>query len=158
MSRSSPGRRIAPVAGAVVTALIAAMALAPAALASPQTRVNFFKYNPNDATHHALWFNATNTGTNPYLDFEIELTQTTKISNVVLYITGSKTPHYVCTAQNGGWPAITCNSLPPTLLKPGTTFGIQFKTSTVYPAGSQNLWFADDQASGANEGEFDGPV
>ena len=46
--------------------------------------------------------------------------------------------------------------LPATLLTPGKTFSIKFTTSTVYPAGSQNLWFADDK-TGANEGEFDGP-
>src|SRR5690349_24112111 len=106
MSRTSRGRRIAPVVGAVLAALVAAMAFAPAALASPQTNVNFFKYNPADATHHALIFNATNTGANPYLDFEIELTQTTKISNVVLYV-GKTAYKTTCVAQNGGWPAIS---------------------------------------------------
>jgi hypothetical protein len=154
MSRNTGGRRIAPAAGALVTALIATLALAPAALATPQTRVNFFKYNPSDTTHHALIFNATNTGTNPYNDFYIELTQTTKISNVVLRI-GSAAYTNVCVAKNGGWPAIQCSA--PTLLKPGTTFGIRFNTSTVYPAGSQNLWFADDK-TGATNGEFDGPA
>lgn len=156
MSRIS-GRRIAPVLGALVTALIAAMAIAPVALASPQTRVNSFKYNPSDATHHALIFNATNTAANPMQDFDIELTQTTKISNVVLYVTGVKTPYATtCVPKNGGWPAIDC-TLPANLIKPGTTFGIRFNTSTVYPAGSQNMWFADD-STGANEGEFDGPA
>jgi hypothetical protein len=157
MSRTSGSRRFAPVVGALVTALIAVMALAPAALASPQTRVNFFKYNTADSTHHALIFNATNTGANPLQDFAIELTATTKISNVVLYVTGVKTPNTTaCVAQNGGWPAIQC-TLPAGLIKPGGTFGIRFNTSTVYPAGSQNMWFADDK-TGANEGEFDGPA
>ena len=156
MSRTSRARRIAPGIGALVTVAVAAMALAPAALASPQTKVNFFRYAPQDTTNHELWMNATNTGANAYQDFEIELTQTTKISNVVLNIGKTSYKNY-CVAENGGWPAISCSSLPPTLLKPGTTFGLVFFTSTVYPAGSQNLWFADDKATGANEGEFDGP-
>ena len=133
------------------------MALAPAAFASPQTKVNFFKYNPADATHHALWFNATNTGANPYQDFEIELTQNTKISNVVLYIVGKKRH-----TRPSAWPR-TAVGRPSTarFRRPcssrGRRSGIKFNTSTVYPAGSQNLWFADDQQTGANEGEFDGP-
>src|SRR6476646_5137560 len=115
MSRTIGGRRIAPAAGALVTALTAVMAFAPAALASPQTRVNSFKYDATDATHHALIFNATNSGKNAYQDFYIELTQTTKISNVVLII-GKNTYPKVCVAQNGGWPAIQCTT---GLLKPG---------------------------------------
>ena len=155
MSRTSRARRIAPGLGALGTALVAAMVLAPAAFASPQTKVNFFKYAPQDTTHHELWMNATNTGAYAYQDFEIELTQTTKISNVVLNV-GKASYKTYCVAQNGGWPAIDC-TLPAGLLKPGTTFGLVFFTSTVYPAGSQNLWFADDPQTGANEGEFDGP-
>jgi hypothetical protein len=42
------------------------------------------------------------------------------------------------------------------LITPGTTFTINFQTSTVYPAGSSNIWFADDK-TGANEAEFNGP-
>jgi hypothetical protein len=155
MRRTSRGRRIAPGIGALVTAVIAVMAFAPAALASPQTRVNSFRYNPTDTTHHALIFNATNTGANPFMDFDIQLTQTTKISNPVLFI-GKVSYKSICKAQNGGWPAIACGPLPATLLTPGKTFSIRFTTSTVYPAGSQNMWFADDK-TGANEGEFDGP-
>jgi hypothetical protein len=153
--RRTFGRRIAPAVGVFVTATIAAMALAPVALASPQARVNSFTYNPADATHHALIFNATNTGANPYQDFYIELTQNTKISNPVLFI-GKVSYKSVCVAKNGGWPAIDCTP-PATLLTPGKTFSIKFTTSTVYPAGSQNMWFADDK-TGANEGEFDGPA
>jgi hypothetical protein len=153
MRRTSGGRRIGPGVGALVAAVIGVMAFAPAALASPQTRVNSFTYNPTDTTHHALIFNATNTGKNAYQDFYIELTQTTKISNVVLKV-GKYTYPKKCVAQNGGWPAIQCTT---TLLKPGTTFTITFSTSTVYPAGSQNLWFADD-STGASNGEFDGPA
>jgi hypothetical protein len=159
MRRTLSGRRIAPAVGALVTATVAAVAFAPAAFSKtqppkPQTRVNSFTYDTTDATHHKLIFNATNTGKNAYNDFYIELTQTTKISNLVLVI-GTTTYTNKCVAENGGWPAIQCSV--PALLTPGTTFTLKFSTSTVYPAGSQNLWFADD-ANGANSGEFDGPA
>jgi hypothetical protein len=156
MSITSHGRRVAPVLG-IVTALIAMLALAPAAFAARsqvRTQVNSFTYNAADATHHQLVFNATNTGLYGYQVFYVELTQVTKISNVMLSV-GSTQYKGKCLALNGGFPAIQCTA--PTIMTPGTPFTISFSTSTVYPAGSTSMWFADDQ-TGAGMGSFIGPA
>ena len=162
MSSTSRGRRVAPLLG-IVTAMIAVLALAPAAFAAtktaapkPQvrTQVNSFTYNAADATHHQLVFNATNTGTYGYQVFYVMLTQVTKVSNVMLSV-GTTQYKGKCVALNGGFPAIECTA--PTVMTPGTPFSISFSTSTVSPAGSTSMWFADDQ-TGAGSGSFIGPV
>ena len=163
MSSTSRGRRVAPLLG-IVTAMIAVLALAPAAFAAAPktsvpkpkvgTQVNSFTYNAADATHHQLVFNGTNTGAYGYQVFFIELTQVTKISNVMLSV-GTTQYKGKCVALNGGFPAIECTA--PTVMTPGTPFSISFSTSTVYPAGSTSMWFADDQ-TGAGSGSFIGPV
>jgi hypothetical protein len=158
MSSTSRGRRVAPLLG-IVTAMIAVLALAPAAFASTPkpkvgTQVNSFTYNAADATHHQLVFNATNTGAYGYQVFYVMLTQVTKISNVMLSVGPTKYAGK-CVAMNGGFPAIQCTA--PTIMTPGTPFTISFTTSTVYPAGSTSMWFADDQ-TGAGSGSFIGPV
>jgi hypothetical protein len=161
MSITSRGRRVAPLLG-LATAMIAVLALAPAAFAAakpaaprPQvrTQVNSFSYNAADATHHQLVFNATNTGTYGYQVFYVMLTQVTKVSNVMLSV-GTTQYKGKCVALNGGFPAIECTA--PTVMTPGTPFSISFTTSTVYPAGSTSMWFADDQ-TGAGSGSFIGP-
>jgi hypothetical protein len=162
MSITSSGRRVAPLLG-LVAAIIAVLALAPAAFAAtkpaapkPQvrTQVNSFAYNAADATHHQLVLNATNTGVYGYQVFFVELTQVTKISNVMLSV-GTTQYKGKCIAMNGGFPAIQCTA--PTVMTPGTAFSISFTTSTVYPAGSTSMWFADDQ-TGAGSGSFVGPA
>ena len=159
MSITSRGRRVAPVLGALVAAMIAVLALAPATFAAAPkpkvaTKVNSFTYNAADATHHQLVFNATNTGTYGYQVFYVMLTQVTKVSNVMLSV-GTTQYKGKCVALNGGFPAIECTA--PTVMTPGTPFSISFTTSTVYPAGSTSMWFADDQ-SGAGSGSFIGPA
>jgi hypothetical protein len=161
MSSTSGGRRVAPLVG-IVTAMIAVLALAPAAFAATPrvakpkvgTQVNSFTYNAADPTHHQLVFNGTNTGAYGYQVFFIELSQVTKISNVMLSV-GTTQYKGSCVALNGGFPAIQCAA--PTVMTPGKAFTISFTTSTVYPAGSTSLWFADDQ-TGAGSGSFIGPV
>lgn len=162
MSITSRGRRVAPLLG-LVTAMIAVLALAPSAFAAtkaaapkPQvrTQVNSFSYNAADATHHQLVFNATNTGTYGYQVFYVMLTQVTKVSNPMLSV-GTTQYKGKCVALNGGFPAIECTA--PTIMTPGTPFSISFTTSTVYPAGSTSMWFADDQ-TGAGSGSFIGPA
>jgi hypothetical protein len=157
MSITSRGRRVAPLLG-LVTAMIAVLALAPAAFAAsrPQvrTQVNSFTYNAADATHHQLVFNATNTGIYGYQVFYVMLTQVTKVSNPMLSV-GTTQYKGKCVALNGGFPAIQCTA--PTIMTPGTPFSISFTTSTVYPAGSTSMWFADDQ-TGAGSGSFIGPA
>jgi hypothetical protein len=162
MSITYSGRRVAPLLG-LVAAIIAVLALAPAAFAAtkpaapkPQvrTQVNSFAYNAADATHHQLVFNATNTGTYGYQVFYVMLTQVTKVSNVMLSV-GTTQYKGKCVAMNGGFPAIQCTA--PTVMTPGTSFSISFTTSTVYPAGSTSMWFADDQ-TGAGSGSFVGPA
>jgi hypothetical protein len=134
-------------------AVVAALAFVPAASALPSPTVSSFTYTEGSSPQ-ALTVQATNSGTNALQVFAIELTATTTLKNVALTVGG--TSHSgVCTAQNGGWPAIQCN-FPAGLVPPGTAFTITFTASPAYPAGSQNLWFADD-ATGANSGEFDGP-
>jgi hypothetical protein len=158
MSSTIGGRRVAPALVALVTALIAALALAPGAFARPNAKVTSFKYDPTDATHHRLIFSGTNTGTNigslGWDTFYLELTQTTKISNAMLTVGTTQYPG-VCVGVNGGWPVVKCTP-PTTLLTPGTSFTITFTTSTVYPAGSTSMWWADDH-SGPNVGTFVGP-
>jgi hypothetical protein len=158
MSSTSRGRRVAPLLG-LVTAMIAVLALAPAAFAStpkPQvrTQVNSFTYNAADPTHHQLVFNATNTGVYGYQVFYVMLTQVTKVSNPMLSV-GTTQYKGKCVALNGGFPAIQCTA--PAIMTPGTPFSISFTTSTVYPAGSTSMWFADDQ-TGAGSGSFIGPA
>jgi hypothetical protein len=161
MSITSGGRRVAPLLG-LVAAMIAVLALAPAAFAATKpapkpavrTQVNSFSYNAADATHHQLVFNATNTGTYGYQVFYVMLTQVTKVSNPMLSV-GTTQYKGKCVALNGGFPAIQCTA--PTIMTPGTPFSISFTTSTVYPAGSTSMWFADDQ-TGAGSGSFIGPA
>jgi hypothetical protein len=155
---SRGGRRVAPLLG-LVTALIAVLALAPAAFAATakpkvSTQVNSFTYNAADPTHHQLVFNATNTGVYGYQVFYVMLTQVTKVSNPMLSV-GTTQYKGKCVALNGGFPAIQCTA--PAIMTPGTAFSISFTTSTVYPAGSTSMWFADDQ-TGAGSGSFIGPA
>jgi hypothetical protein len=155
MSTTHGRRRFVPVFGALFAVMVAVLALAPAALAKPNTKTNFFKYDPTDTTHKSLIESATNTGKNPLDVYDIELTQNNmKLSSVMLTIGTTQYPG-VCTAQNGGFPVVQC--LPKgNTMAPGVTWTITFKTNTVYAAGSQNIWFADDK-SGANNGAFTGP-
>ena len=133
---------------------VAALAFVPAASAIPSPTVNSFTYTQGSSPQ-ALTVQATNTGSNELQVFAIELTATTTLKNVALTVGGTNHAG-VCVAKNGGWPAIQCD-FPSGLIPPGTSFTITFTAGPAYAAGSQNLWLADD-ATGANEGEFDGPT
>jgi hypothetical protein len=154
MSRTKGLRRIVPAIGALVTTMAAALAIAPAALAIPHATVSPFTYASSDATKHTLSVTATNTGSNPLDVFDLLVMQSTKLSNVTLTVGTTQYPK-VCTAINGGFPVVQCTP-PATLMTKGATWTITFKTSTVYPAGSTSMWFADDK-TGANNGALTGP-
>jgi hypothetical protein len=140
--------------GVSAAAAAAALTFVPAASALPSPTVSSFTY-AQGSSPQALTVQATNTGSNELQVFAFELTATTTLKNVALTV-GGVSHSGVCAAHNGGWPAIQCN-FPAGLIPAGTAFTVTFTASPAYPAGSQNLWFADD-ATGANSGEFDGPI